>query len=297
MSLYPNKEGLLNESPQQAAERLAGLVQPMDISHRLGEPQERPHCFVSGLSAREFALAAGDDIASLGVVTGSSVYHIGWQWAPLYESKELVTVTQAELQVRMRALARLQQEAARMDAHGIIDIRFQNRDMGRDVVEFSAIGTAIRLTQGQPPPRPFLTTLSAGEFWTLRRAGYRPCGVALGVCAFYHVASVPLRNLRFTRRGRQIGRKKMTGIEYTEYTEAIQSVRQTAMDRLVSQARQGMTEGIIGLQLDHKIAPPPTDDNKYRPYDLVIRFVALGTAITPHRDRWPLLDYAVSLTD
>jgi uncharacterized protein YbjQ (UPF0145 family) len=286
-----------NEDDERSRARLAARGLPPEAERRTERQPEGGGVFVSTLNAREFALVASDDVAPLGVVTGSSVYHVGWQWTPLYESRELASVTQAERQVRMRALSRLQQEAARMDAHGVIDVRFGKRDLGREVLEFTATGTAIRLTQGQPPPRPFLCTLSAGEFWTLRRAGYRPCGVALGVCAFYHVASIPLRNLRYSRREGQIGRRQMSGMEYAEYSEAIQFVRRTTMDRLESEARQGLAEGVIGLRLDQSIGPPPPDDNqnKYRRYDLMIRFTALGTAITPHRDRWPLLDYAVPL--
>jgi len=285
-----------NEADEQSRKQLAAGRLTVEAERRLQQHVARPGCFASTLSAREFALASGDDVASLGVVTGSSVFQVGWQWTPLYESTELTTVTGAEQQVRHLALSRLQQEAARMDAHGVIDVHFRRHSQKMEVLEFSATGTAIRLTQGEPPPRPFLTTLSASEFWILRRAGYRPCGIALGVCVFYHVASVSLRSLWMTRRSGQLGIRQMSGMEYTEYSEAIQSVRRTAMDRLESQAGQGLAEGVIALRLDHSIAPPPTDDSSsYRRLDRIVRFIALGTSVTPHRDRWPILDYAVPL--
>lgn len=261
-------------------------------------PQERSQFFVSGLSACGFALAEGDDITSLGMVTGFSVYHVGWQWTPIYESRELTAVTKAEQQVRHLALSRLQQEAAHLGAHGVMDVCLQQRNLPGEVLEFSATGTAIRLTQGKPPPRPFLTTLSAAEFWTLRRAGYRPCGIALGVCVFYHHSSIAFRGLWLSRRRGQLGRRQMNGIEYAEYTEAIQSVRRMAIDRLESQAGQGLADGIIALRLDHSIAPPPTDDSgSYRRLDLIVRFIALGTSITAHRDRWPIIEYALPLNN
>lgn len=287
----------VSEADARGRERLAAGGLSGEAEQRLQRQPGRAGCFVSTFGAGEFALMADDDVAPLGVVTGSSVYHVGWQWTPVYESMELATVTQAELQVRMRALSRLQQEAARLEAHGVIGVTFQQCVQG-EVLEFTATGTAIRLTQGQPPPRPFLSTLSAAEFWTLRRAGYRPCGVALGACVFYQVASQALRNLRFTRRGGQLGRRQMSGMEYTEYSAAIQSARRTAMDRLESGAGQGLAEGVIALHLDCRRTPPPTDDNnQYRRYDLIVRVTALGTAITPHRDRWPLLDYALPLSN
>jgi len=252
--------------------------------------------YTSGLSVSEFVLAADDGLHMLGIVQGGSVFHVGLLQALVYESRELTATTRAHQQVRRLALSRLEQEAARLGAHGVLGVSFRQRPVGTDGLEFWAAGTAVRLTQGEPPPRPFLCTLSGTEFWTLRRAGYRPCGVALGVCAAYHVASQPLRNLRVSRQRRDIGRKGVGGMEYAEYTEAVQSARQTALDRLAAGAAQGLAEGVINIQVEQSVAPPTLDDsNVYRRFDLLIRCVVLGTAIAAHRDRWPLIDQAVPL--
>lgn len=253
--------------------------------------------FTSGLSVSAFVLAADDGVHTLGIVQGGSVFHVGLLQALVYESQELTALTRADQQVRRLALSRLEQEAARLGAHGVIGVSFQQRAIDKDGLEFWAMGTAIRLTQGETPPRPFLCTLSGAEFWTLRRAGYRPCGVALGVCAAYHVVSLPLRNLLISRARRDLGRKGLAGMELPEYTEAVQQARQTALHRLADGAAQGLAEGVINIRVEQSVAPPPTDDdNPYRRFDLLIRFVALGTAVAAHRDRWPLIDYAVPLS-
>ena len=293
--MYPNDQGFLNENAQQAAERRADQSLPQRLER---DRTERPRCFVSGLNAREFALSEGDDAASLGVVTGASVYHVGWQSQIMSQimrqSAEMKTLTQAHIQVRSRALARLEREAALLGAHGVVGVTLRTKTVGDEVLEFTASGTALRLTQGQVPPRPFLCTLSASDFWTLRRAGYRPCGVVLGACVHYQRYSAEFANLRSLR----LGRGPAFSMEYVEAVEAGRITRQTALDRLTDEAAQGQAEGVIGLSLDiHVHAPLARSDSPYRRYDRIVRCVALGTAITPHRDRWPLLDYAVPLTD
>ena len=50
-------------------------------------------------------------VRPLGQVMGSTVYHVGWQFQPTYQSTELVTMSHAQRQARHLALGRLQQEA------------------------------------------------------------------------------------------------------------------------------------------------------------------------------------------
>lgn len=295
MSLFPNKEGILNVTAQQAAERLAARVLPLRSGpERVGPQGNRPF-FVSGMNAGEFALAESDDAASLGVIAGVSVYHVGWRQTPVFASTELMSVTRAEQEVRRLALARLEAEAVRLGAHGVVGVTLQQRRLVKDSLEISAAGTAIRLTQGEPPPRPFLCTLSASEFWTLRRAGYRPCGIALGACVFYYVESYPARDLRFTRSKRHLGRKGSGGMELSECSETVRQTRETALRRLSQGVSVGIAEGVIGLSLEQTTEALPTEDDFYRKR-LIVRVISTGTAVAAHRDRWPLIDYAVPLS-
>lgn len=298
MPLFGSQSKAQNPNTAQDLERLARGLLPLGAEQRLRHNAETPG-FTATLGAREFALLAGDDILPVGIVTGNCVYHVGTVWPPMQQSAELSVLTIAHVQVRRRALDRVQQEAALLGAHGVVDVKLQFRtrpvssEGGGELLEYSATGTAVRMTQGEPPSRPFLCNLTASEFWTLRRAGYRPCGIALGACVWYHVASPALRQLRATR----MGRGPVENMEFPEYSAAVQETRHLANDRLRQDAAKGMGEGVVGLYLDTKLSAPSTDtESGYGRYNLIVRVLALGTAITAHRDRWPILDYAVPLS-
>ncbi len=298
MPLFGSRNKTRMSSTAQDLERLARGLLPLGAEQRLRHDAQTPG-FTATLGAREFALLAGDDVLPVGIVTGSCVFHVGTVWPPMQQSAELSVLTAAHVQVRRRALDRLQQEAALLGAHGVlgVNLEFSTRtvkeDGGGELLEYSATGTAVRMTQGEPPPRPFLCNLTASEFWTLRRAGYRPCGIALGACVWYHVTSPALRQLRASR----MGRGPVENQEFAEYTAAVQETRYLANDRLRQDAAQGLGEGVVGLYLDTKLSAATTDtESAYSRYDLIVRVLALGTAITAHRDRWPILDYAVPLS-
>ena len=91
----------------------------------------------------------------LGQVMGSSVYHVGWQWMPYssWNSGELTMLTQAFYEARHLALGRLYQEAALLGATGVVGVRLEKREYewGAGLLEFAAIGTAIRETDVPPP--------------------------------------------------------------------------------------------------------------------------------------------------
>jgi len=299
MPLFGSQSKTQNTNAAQDLKRLARGLLPLGAEQRLRHDAETPG-FTATLGAREFALLAGDDVLPIGIVTGSCVYHVGTVWPPMRESAELSVLTTAHLQVRRRALDRLQQEAALLGAHGVVDVKLQSStrkisgEGGGELLEYSATGTAVRMTQGEPPPRPFLCNLTASEFWTLRRAGYRPCGIALGACIWYHVASPALIRLR----GSRMGRGPVENQEYPEYSAAVQETRHLANDRLRQEAAQGLGEGVVGLYLTSNLTKPPCYGDSYTigQFNLIVRVLALGTAITAHRDRWPILDYAVPLS-
>src|ERR1019366_7749471 len=111
-----------------------------------------------------------------------------WQFTPTWtgSSSELEVLTHAYYHARHLAIGRLQEEAQLLGATGGVGVRLERKqyEWGARLLEFSAIGTAIR--EADIPPKelenvaPFVSDLSGQEFWMLRQAGYRPVGFALG---------------------------------------------------------------------------------------------------------------------
>ena len=102
--------------------------------------------FTSDLSVNEFLLVKEAGFDPLGLVVGSSIYHIGWQKPAMNQSMELETLTQAMYHARELAMTRMEEEADSIGADGIVGVRLEvgRQEWGEHLAEFIAIGTAIK---------------------------------------------------------------------------------------------------------------------------------------------------------
>src|SRR5260370_8064416 len=150
--------------------------------------------FTSDLSVSEYVLLGGPGFEPLGFVVGSSIYHVGLQVGRWSQNQELQVLTQAMYSARELAMARMQAEADRLGAGGIVGVqlRMQMYAWGQRLLEFVATGTAVRALAGQgahraPDGRVFTSDLSAQDFFRLLPAGAVPVTFVLGTCV-YHIA-------------------------------------------------------------------------------------------------------------
>ena len=74
--------------------------------------------FTSDLSVNEFLLVKQSGFEPLGLVLGSSIYHIGFQQAMWNQSQELGVLTQAMYHARELAMTRMEEEADQLGADG-----------------------------------------------------------------------------------------------------------------------------------------------------------------------------------
>lgn len=145
---------------------------------------------------------------------------------------------------------------------------------GFGMMEFTAIGTAIRISGRPMPPQPFTSDLSGQEFWQLRQAGYFPKGLVFGACSYYVHSDRVTRQLMnpsvwnfFFGQGRR-------NQEMVQLTQGFQNARELAMERMQVEAAHLQAEGIIGANIQ---------EHQYSWSSHVIEFFAIGTAITPTR--------------
>ena len=82
----------------------------------------------------------------LGLVMGSSIYHIGFQFSNFFKNQEMDVLTQAMYEARELAMTRMEEEADVLGADGIVGVRLTvNRyEWGENLAEFMAVGTAIK---------------------------------------------------------------------------------------------------------------------------------------------------------
>src|SRR5712691_3572668 len=258
---------------------------PLQAQRRLSEETAAGHpIFSSDLSTDEFLLARKQGYIALSQVMGSSIYHVGWQYTRNYTwntvEAELTNVSNAHQHAAQLALGRLEQEAALLKAHGVIGVRFTRRsyEWGQNLLEYTAIGTAIRLPNTPLPQRPFLSDLSGQEFWTLLQAGYYPVGIAVGYCSYYV-------SLGSYIAGQMRGWFNWSNQEIDPFSQGIYTARDLAMNRAVNMARSFNSSGIVGMHIDceREVIDYETDNPTRYYMDLLVRFSAVGTAIAAQR--------------
>lgn len=273
------QEQQVAEESQRALEA-GGL--PLKARQRLQEEMEAGHpLFTSDLSVNEFLLARELGYQPLSQVMGSSIYQVGWQYVRQYswntQSSEMDTLSHAHQHAATLALGRLEQEAKLLGAHGVIGVRFTRRsyEWGSNLLEYTAIGTAIKLPKMATTAHPFLSDLSGQEFWTLLQAGYYPAGVVTGYCSYYVSLG---SNLTQQIQGWWTGGNNQ---EIRPFTQGLYDARHLAMRRASEMARKQQALGIVGMHIenDRQVSEYETDNPRRKYMDLYVHFAVLGTSI------------------
>jgi uncharacterized protein YbjQ (UPF0145 family) len=257
----------MSDSPDLSAVSL-----PADARARLADGKAR--LFTSDLSVNEFLLVRQAGFKPVGLVLGSSVYHVGIQVGRWSKNMEMDKLSQAMYHARELAMTRMEAEADALGADGIVGVRLEIefKEYGNDLAEFIAIGTAVVADEAPPvgtwrnnKKLPFTSDLSGQDFWTLIQSGYVPQGLVMGTCV-YHIA----------HRGMMASMGTMgQNVEIPQYTEALYDARELAMGRMQAEAEQLDAEGVVGVQLlslPHRWGGHTTE------------FFAIGTAVRPLRD-------------
>ena len=251
--------------PQHALERI----------QRMRAQAAQNRFFTSDLSVKEFLLVREAGFECLGLVMGSSIYHVGYQRAAYSQNMEMGVLTQALYQARELAMARMEEEAHELGADGVIGVRLQikQHEFGESLVEFLAIGTAIKArettggngTWRAPSGMPFTSDLSGQDFWMLLQSGYRPVSLVMGNCV-YHIA-----HQSFGGWLSSIG----NNMEMTNYTQGLYDARELAMERLQYEAQLDGAQGVVGTEI-HETTHGGWDSH-------VIEFFCVGTSVLPIR--------------
>ena len=180
-------------------------------------------------------------------------------------------------------MARMEAEAEELGADGIVGVRLDIRfyDWGKNMAEFLAIGTAVRHRKGgswrTASGKPFTSDLSGQDFWTLLQTGRRPVALVMGNCV-YHVAH---------RRMLKALSQSYRNVELPNFTQALYTARELAMERMQYEARQARARGVVGVQI--------TEKNHIWGHH-AIEFFAIGTAVTRFRSGRPSLRPRMVLT-
>jgi uncharacterized protein YbjQ (UPF0145 family) len=254
----------------------------------------RPPVFSSTLGIAEGLAVQHAGLRPLTQVMGVSYYKVGWQSMPWGsgsrfglggdgETFELESQTEAWNHARHLAVGRLREEAVAAGADMVVGVQLKHshRDWGSDLVEFVAIGTAVRSERYELGPEPLLCNLSGQDVAKLIAHGFWPVGIVGGSTVAYVVTG--------SRQQRRAGGlfSTMSNQELPDYTQGIYDARALAMDRLTRTAHELHAHGVVGVDVDRAMRDYEREVNNVTYRDLIITMHILGTAIVEAADGPP----------
>lgn len=227
---------------------------PRIVHQRLADSKSGALPWVSTLTAPEMSLARSHGLKMLAPIAATCWMHYGFSW------------TEGHAQGWRTALKRLQAEAEALGANAVIDVRMVTVDLEvEDSMDYSLVGTAVRIEGLPPSTAPVVSTVPALEFIQLLEAGIVPVGLAVG--ARFEWSNGPLDS------GQMLGgwRNNQPLLQTTAFWERIR--RNAHADLRADAARQG--SGVLAqLQFNQlfKIESP-------EPGRLLGRHIVMGTVV------------------
>ena len=141
---------------------------PPAVMDRLSQAHAGTIPWISSMTPAELLLVRSHGLRPIATVMGTCFYHYGFSW------------TRGHAEGWRWALYRLQLEAAACGANAVVDVKMRTAHTGNSSMDYSLIGTAVRLEGLPANPNPVVATTSAIEFVRLLEAGVVPTGIAVG---------------------------------------------------------------------------------------------------------------------
>jgi uncharacterized protein YbjQ (UPF0145 family) len=222
-------------------------------------PPTKARGVTSDLSIDEALLLHAAGWEPVDLVCGVSVVSVPygvWNWG----QGEISVASAAHNAAVKGAADQLRSECAKVDGHGVVGVRIDVEVRGAHIdVEF--VGTAVRpVAGGASHSDIFVSDLSARDFTLLIGAGWMPVGLAFGASFVY----APRRSA-----GTAI-KQKSQNVELTNFTEAMYSARESAMERMQRSALDVGGQGVVEV----KITEGPMQFARH-----AVGFTAWGTAV------------------
>jgi len=228
-------------------------------------PPSQERGITSDLSVDEALLLHAGGWEPLDLVCGVAVVSVPvgvWNWG----RGAISLASDAHNAAVDQAATALRAECGKVHGHGVVGVRV-DVEVRTHHIEVALVGTAVRPAHGNDPrgrdaaeAMPFVSDLSARDFTLLLRAGWMPVGLAFGACFVY----APRRTAGTAMR------QSTQNVELTNYTEAMYSARESAMERMQTSALEAGGEGVVEV----KVTEGPMSFARH-----AVGFAAWGTAV------------------
>lgn len=173
------------------------------------------------------------------LVSGLSVFSTPaglWNWG----QGEIVDAAKAHELAFKNAIMRIHHEAAMAGGHGVVGVHIE-RHVYSTHIKISLLGTAVRPvgSTAVDASTVFVSDLSARDFTMLMVAGWQPLGLATGASFVY----APRRTVS------TVLQQQSQNVELKNFTEAMYSAREAAMERMQSDALALNGSGVVEVKL------------------------------------------------
>lgn len=226
--------GGADPAPVDTKEAMRRAVEAL---HRPGV--DRSGSMTSDLSIDEELLLHSIGWEPVELVAGVSLFSVPmgvWNWG----QGEIVAASAAYAGAFDMASKRLHRQCAKAGGHGVVGVRV-DRTIHRHHVDVSLLGTAVRPagSAGVGEAKVFVSDLSARDFTLLMASGWSALGLAVGASFVY----APRRSISATMQ------QKSQNVELTNYTDAMYSARESAMERMQSAALAMGGTGVVEVKV------------------------------------------------
>ncbi len=172
----PDAQAAQKAAEQRQADILDGVHRntvPRSIEARLQGARSGKLPWVATLSPAELLIARTHGLTPIAAVSATCWMHYGWSW------------TEGHAQGWNAALHRLRMEARAAGANAVVDVKMRTLPLAvESSMDFTLVGTAVRLEGLPPSEHPVVATVPALEFVKLLEGDAVPVGIAIG--AHYH---------------------------------------------------------------------------------------------------------------
>ena len=226
-----------------------------------------PSATPAGRGARTSDLSMDEEIAlhSIGweplqLVCGACLFSVPmgvWNWG----QGEIAYASNAYTRAFAGASEQLHAECTKVGGRGVVGVHVE-AEVYRHHVDVVLLGTAVRPvgSTGLSADPVFVSDLSGRDFALLMSSGWAPLGLAVGASFVY----APRRSAGTAMK------QKSQNIELTNFTEAMYSAREAAMERMQEAALGMDATGVVEV----KVTEGPMDFARH-----AVSFTAYGTAV------------------
>jgi uncharacterized protein YbjQ (UPF0145 family) len=213
--------------------------------------------WIATLTPAELFITRSHGIRPIASVSATCWLHYGWSW------------TLGHSQGWETALRRLREEAKAAGANAVLDVKMRTIPLGiESSMDFTLIGTAVKIDGLPPSSDPIVATVPALEFVKLLEADVVPIGIAIG--AHYQW----MNDWRGTAR-----QKWMGNVESSQLSNLWEQVRQRAHNELRERA-QSQGNGVLAhINFSQIFELEGTNDTKR----YLVRHIVIGTTVDAQR--------------